>query len=814
MSSLRAWCLRLSPGFTVVAVLTLALGVGANTAIFSVVNAALLRSLPFRTSNRLVALQKLTTRHQQSWVSYPDFLDWERENHSLEAVAIWRDADLNLSIGDGTEQLTGKMVSSTFFPALGVQPILGRNFTADEDRLAAEPVALLSEGVWRSRFGAASDIVGQNIVLDGRDYAVIGIMPSSFHFPRSQWAGTRLDADDFFTPIGQWDNKAFRDRTVSMGTWVIGLLKPNVTLSQANADLDALGRKLATNYPDADGDTTISAIPLRKDIVGNLQPMLFVLLGAVGLVLLIACANVANLLLARSEARSREFAIRVALGAIRGKIVRQLLTESLMLSLLGGTLAVLFAEWGTGPALRALPITLPEIVKVEVDVRVLAFAFAASVLTGLIFGLAPALYSSKPIHRLEALNESSRTIVTGRSRTQSTLAAGEIAFALMLLVGAGLMIRSLSRLWSVNPGFDALNLMTFVVALPPSDKPDLERMHLRHRELLDALSRINGVESAGLSFGALPMNGQGIVPFWLEGEPVTAPKDARSALWFPVSPGYLKTMGIPLLRGRALAPSDNHTSPLVVVIDEKLAQNVFPGQDPIGKRLNIGYAGLAQIVGIAGHIKQFGLDEDPAATVQSQFYTPIEQVPDQFAVAAINMAVVVLRSSVPPEGVLPAIRQQFSAIDSREVISRPRMIADVITDSQSQRRFSMFLLSGFAAIALFLAALGVYGVLSFVMSQRTHEVGIRMALGAQRKDLLRMVVGNGMKLVLVGVALGVIGAMALTHLLTKLLFGVAPTDPTTFISVSLLIFGVAFLASYIPARRAAKVDPMVALRFE
>jgi len=760
----------------------------------------------------LVAVQ-MERNSLRVWDTYPNFLDWQRENHSLETIAAWRDENVNLT-GDGEpERLIGKMVSSTFFPTLGIQPILGHNFSDDDDQLGAAPVALLSEGLWKSRFGGSRDILGRNIMLDGKDYTVVGIIPSRFRFPRSQAAGEQTDPDEVFTPIGQWDSTFFRDRAVSAGMYVIGRLKPNVALAQARADLDVLGQALAVEYPDADGGSTITAVPLKADIIGNLRPVLLILLGAVSFVLLIACVNVANLLLARSTHRAQEFAIRASLGASRGQIVRQLLTESLLLSLLGGMAALLFAYLGTGPALKFLPLKLPAVVRVSIDGWALMFAFGACIIISVLFGMAPALHASRR-NSEDALKGSGRAIILGLNFTQSALTAAEVAFAVILLIGAGLMIRSLARLFSVNPGFDSHNLMAFVVVLPPQANPDPDTMRERHREVLERLSVIPGVESVSLSFASLPMDGQGIVPYWLEGEPRSSLTDARRSLWFPVAPGYLDTMHIPLLKGRNLGSSDTHTSPKVIVIDEKLAQSAFAGQDPIGKRIYIDSVGLAQIVGVAGHVKQIGLDENPTGTIQAQFYIPFEQIPDEFQTAGGNIVSVVLRSSVRPDSVLAAIRRQLKTIDDREFIWRVRLIGDIVRETQAPRRFSMFLLISFAAIALLLAVVGIYGVISYVVSQSTHEVGIRMALGAQKHDVLKMVIRRGMKQVLVGMVIGIAGALVLSQLLSSLLFGVAPTDPATFISVALLLFATALWACYVPARRATRVEPMVALRYE
>src|SRR5487761_1608350 len=788
-----------SPGFTAIAVLTLALGIGANTALFSVVNGVLLNPLPYPQPNRLVALYSSVANFQQSSISYPNFLDWQRDNRSFASLAAYRSDNFNLTGAGVPERVRVEMVSANFFEALGVQPVLGRAFTAQDDHGGAAPVALLSEGFWKRKFGGEGQIVGQAINLNGTSYTVIGIIPANFYF-----SGNNFRLSDVYAPIGQWTDPTFLDRRVSMGMDAVGRLKDGVTLAQARADMNGIAQSLAQTYPDADKNNGITLVPLKQDIVGDVAPLLYVLLGAVGFVLLIACVNIANLLLARSTGRTREFAIRVALGAGRARIVRQLLTESVLLSFTGGVIGLLLAAWGTRAAIGILPQALPRAGNVGLDVHVLLFTLGVSLLAGILFGLAPAFKTSQR-NLTETLKEGGRGSSGARHRLQG------------VLVGAGLMIRSLVSLWNVNPGFNPRHVLTFSVAFPPqvaSAPPDQVRNGVRQAET--GLAAVPGVRFVSASIGAEPLQGDTEIPFWIEGHP-KPPSDNQmpSTLLYFVDSGYLSAMQTPLLRGRFLRPEDTLHSTPVLVIDEDFAKKFFPGQDPIGKRINFDILDVqAEIVGVAGHVKQWGLDENAKSPVLAQGYFPLMQIPDKFMPLLSKGTDMIVRSQGSPDALVTPIRHALEQMNSQQVMYGIETMDNIVSDSLAARRFSMILLGIFAAIALLLSCVGIYGVISYLVGQRTHEIGVRMALGAQRRDVLRLILGQGAKMALIGVAIGVAAGLALTRLMSKMLFGVSAHDPLTFAGVAILLILVALGACYIPARRAMRTDPMIALRYE
>ena len=799
-----------NPGFTVVAVLTLALGIGANTAIFSVVNGVLLNPLRYTEPDRLVALYSREQNFTRASIPYPNFLDWVRDNRSFSALAAYRGDDFNL-IGMGEpERVPAEMVSATFFPILGVKPVIGRVFLPEEDQVGAAPVVLISSSLWNRKFASSPDVLGKSITLNSTAYTIVGVVPADFHYTGSNFH----HHTDVYTPIGQWNDPTFRDRRTGMGMDAVGRLKTGVTFEQAKADMDALGQHLAEEYPEANKGTGITLIPLKQNVVGSIRPFLLMLLAAVGFVLLIACVNVANLLLARSTARTQELAIRSALGASQGRMVRQLLTESLLLALGGGGLGLLLASWGLQGALKALPAALPRVEEVHLDGRALLFMLGVSTLAGILFGLAPALKNSQSdLH--ETLKEGGRGGSGTRHRAQRIFVVVEMALALVLLAGAGLMIRSLTKLWRVDPGFDAHNVLTFDMSFPSDIKtPEAIRAHWRRID--DTLEAIPGIEAASLSAGSTPLEGDSDVPFWLEGQPKPATQgDMKSTLFYLVQTDYLKVMKIPLQRGRFLLPQDNEHSALVTVIDERFAQLYFPGQDPIGKRINFEILNTtAEIVGVVGHVKQWGLDEGPTTLLQAQCYFPLAQIPDRFIPLIASGAQVTVRTQGSPLAQASEIRRALTQMNSQQVMYHTQTVEGVIADSLAARRFSMVLLGVFAALALVMSCVGIYGVISYLVGQRIHEIGIRMALGAERVDVLRMVLGEGAKLALVGVAIGLLAAFGLTRLMATMLFGVSPHDPLSFAGVAGLLVLVALTACYIPARRAAKIDPMVALRYE
>ena len=800
-----------SPGFTAIAVLTLALGIGANTALFSVVNGVLLNPLPYPQPNQLVALYSRTTQFSQSSISYPNFLDWQRDNRSFALLGAYRGDDFNLTGSGEAQRLKAEMVSADFFQILGVQPVMGRLFNAGDDHAGGAPVVLLGEGFWRRKFGASRQLLGQSISLNGMPYTVVGIIPGSFYF-----RGNNFRLSDVYVPLGQWTDPTFLDRRVGMGMDAVGRLKNGANITQARADMDGVAESLAKTYPDADKGSGISLFPLKQDMVGDVAPLLYVLLGAVGFVLLIACVNIANLLLARSTGRTREFAIRAALGASRARVVRQLLTESILLSVGGGVLGLLLAAWGTRAAIRVLPQALPRSGSVGLDTDVLLFTLGVSLFAGILFGLAPALKASHSnLH--DALKEGGRGSSGARHRMQGVFVVAETALALILLVGAGLMIRSLVQLWKVNPGFNPQSLLTFNVAFSPEMmKAPPDQLRNEAVQLDSALESIPGVEFASAVGGGTPMQGDSELPFWRADQPKPASdNDMAFALFYLCEPDYLKAMGTPLLRGRFINAQDTIHSTPVIVIDENFAKKYYPGQNPIGQRVNLGILGVqAEIVGIAVHVKHWGLDENARSPVLAQFYFPLQQVPDKFMPLLAKGADFMMRTRVSPDAVLPAIRHTIEQMSSQQVIYGVETMNDIIADSLAARRFAMILLGIFAALALILACVGIYGVISYLVGQRTHEIGVRIALGAQRRDILRLVLGQGAKMALIGVAVGVAVALGLTRLMANQLFGISARDPLTFAGVAILLTFVAIVACYIPARRAMRTDPIVALRYE
>lgn len=804
--------LRKNPGFTAVALLTLALGIGANTAVFSIVNGVLLNPLPFPNPDKLVVLFESKPNFKEGSISYPNFLDWQRDNRSFTSIAAYRPDSFSLTGASEAEQVRGQMVSADFFSVLGVKPVIGRTFTTAEDQLGAGRVALVSSGFWRRKLSSSPDILGHRIVLDGEGYTIIGVIPASFHLVLPNFR----DNNELYIPIGQWSYPDFRDRSYALGMKGIGRLKPGVTLSQAGADMDSVTQNLATAFPQADAGEGATLVSLKQKMIGDIEPFLLMLLAAVCFVLLIACVNVANLLLARSTSRTREFAIRAALGAGRGRVVRQLLTESLLLAIGSAGFGLLLATWGTRAALAALPLDLPRAQEVGLDTHVLIFTAVVSIFAGVLFGLVPALKTSRS-NLQETLKEGSRGSSSSHHRLQGVFVVGEMAMALVLLIGAGLMIRSLMRLWSVNPGFDPHHVLTFSVALPPSAAaftPDAARSTLR--QLHDKLASVPGVQAVSLSGGAMPMMGDDEELFWIEGQPRPATdKDMNWTLRYTIEPDYFKAMTIPLQRGRLLTAQDNEHSPLVAVIDESFAAKYFSRQDPIGKHIYVkAIERPLEIVGVVGHVKQFGLDADDKETLHAQLYCPFMQMADKDIQPTASGVDVVLHSDQTSGATVASIRNAVASLNGQEFIYNVRWFDEIISKSLAAQRFSMILLGAFAGLALLLASVGIYGVVSYVVGQRNHEIGIRMALGAQQSHILRLVFGSGGMLTLGGVGAGLAASLGLTRLMSSLLYGVRATDPLTFAGVGLLLTLVALVACYIPARRASKVDPMIALRYE
>lgn len=804
-----------SPGFAAIATLTLALGIGANTSLFSVVNGVLLNPLPYPYSNQVVTAANWFPGFGEGSISYPDFLDWARLNHTFSSLAAYRQSSFNLTGQGDAERVSAMEISASFFPLLSVNPIIGRDFSSAEDQLGGPPAVILSGGFWKTKFGSSSDILGKALSLDGTDYTVVGVIPENFYFCCEN-IDFRLS--DVYVPIGVSKDPWMRDRRITPGIRAVGRMKQGVTLSQARADMDGVARNLAAAYPDIEKDLGIVVTPLKQVMVHDIRPFLLVLLAAVGFVLLIACVNVANLLLARSTGRGREFAIRAALGASRSRVVRQLLTESVLLAMAGGALGLLLASWGTRAALAALPSALPRSNDVRLDPRVLLFTLIVSLFAGILFGLAPAIRTARPdLH--QTLKEGGRGASGMRYRTQSIFVIVETALAVVLLIGAGLTIRTLVSLWSVNPGFDSHNVLSFSVGFPPSlASADANAIRATLRQFTDKIAAVPGVGAVSVSNGAIPLNHESALVFWREGQAQPATEASMPfALWYRVGPDYLKVMKIRLLRGRFLSAQDDANSPGVCVIDEDFARKFFGNEDPIGKRLNFDlvYTEPLQIVGVVAHVKQYGLDETVNSPVQAQFYMSLLQLPDdQLKTLASSTTGFIIRTQGSPDAFASAVRDALHEFNSEAVLYAPKTMDHIISQSLAARRFAVMLLAVFAALALVLASIGIYGVISYMVGQRTHEIGIRMALGAQRSHVLKIVLGQGARLALLGVMIGLAAAAGLTRLMGTILYGVSATDPLTFAAVAIVLTLIALAACYIPARRAVRLDRIVALRHE
>jgi predicted permease len=800
-----------SRGFTLVAVITLALGIAANTAIFSIVNGVLVNPLPFPQPEQLVALHESKPNFDKGSISYPNFLDWQKNNHTFAAMAVSRRYAFSLTGNGDAEQVNGDFVSGSFFPLLGVNPILGRNFTPAEEQVGATPVALISENLWRRKFSSSPNVLGQNITLNGRDFTIIGVIPASVRLRVAGFSGR-----DIFAPIRQWNNSILMNRDAGLNFHGIGRLKPSITLAQAQADMKQVTRNLTIAFPDADKGIGAAIVPLKEQITGDVRPFLLVLLAAVGFVLLLACVNVASLLLARAAGRRREFAVRTALGASRRRIVCQLLTESLLLGIVSGAIGLLLAAWGTHAALKLAPMGLPRVDEIGLDFRVLAFTTLISLLAGTLFGLVPAWKTSQADPQT-ALKEGGRGVSGSHNRAQSAFVVAEMAVALVLLIGAGLMVRSLARLASVDPGFDPRNVLTFGLSLPPTMMhASPEQIRTAVRDVDAKLASTAGVKAVSQVWGALPMGSDDEQLFWMDGHPKPANETGMSwAVDYIVGPDYLKVMDIALRRGRFFTPQDDNHSPLVAVVDEVFAQKYFPDQDPIGKRVVMNNSGRKlEIVGVVNHVKQWGLDLDDTQSLRAQMYIPCMQMPDDFIAMTPAGLSVVLRYQGNLSPVFDSIRSTVRQMSSQQLIFGDQTMESIIADSTAQRRFAMILLGAFAAVALILASVGIYGVIAYVVGQRTQEIGIRIALGARRKDVLGMILWQGTRLAFLGAAIGIAGALALTRLMSDLLYGIAATDPVTFAGLALVLIVVAIAACYLPARRAMRIDPVAALRCE
>jgi putative ABC transport system permease protein len=802
-----------NPGITFVVVLALALGIGANTAIFSVVNAVLLRPLPYEESDRLVFLSETNKAMSEISISYPNFTDWRSQNHVFEKIGVYNLNSYNLTGTGDAERILTAQASADLFSALRVNAAIGRVFTNDEDKPGGTPVVVLGYGLWQRRFGGQSSILNQTLTFNGKSYTVIGVMPEGFQYP------SRVE---MWVPAGQLSGE-WQQRGNHPGLNAVARLKPGVTLEQAQADMANIAVNLERQYPDSNAGNRMKIQPLLEIFVHNVRRALWVLFAAVGFVLLIACANIANLLLARASARQKEMAIRAAMGAGRWRIARQLLTESVLLSLIGGALGLLLARWGIELILYISPNAIPRSREIGLDWRVLAFTIGVAFLTGILFGLVPALQAGV-VDVNETLKETGRG-ATRRHWLRSSLVVVEVATTLVLLIGAGLMIRSFHRLQSVDPGFSYEHLTSFTISLPQKKYSTVDQRAQFFKRLLENVRGLPGVEASGAASGLPLGNNSWQSPFTVVGHPVSQSNQTPTMTALLVTPDYFRAMDIPLKRGRYFNDHDDRAflagrdlSKLsederrmvgvnAIIIDEEFARRYWPNEDALGKQVKLSTderAPALTVVGIVGRVKMEGLSQD---SNRVQGYLP-------FAQLAFSGMTVIVKASGDPNQLMTSVRRQVADIDPEQPIYNVRTMDEIRAQSVAPERLNLTLLSIFAGIALLLAVVGIYGVMSYTVTQRTHEIGIRMAIGAQPRDVFKMVIGQGMTLALIGVALGLVSAFGLTRLMATMLFGIEPTDPATFGSIALLLTGVALVACYIPGRRATKVDPVVSLRYE
>ena len=803
-----------NPGFTAVAVLTLALGIGANTALFSVVNSVLLRPLDYPKSERLVWLSERGLNWSDGAIAYPNFIDWKNQQAVFENFGVFTWIDLTLTGRGEPAQVSASAMSADVFAALAVQPELGRAFRADEDKPGAEPVAVISHSLWRDRFGSDAGVLNQTITLNGQPCVISGVMPAGFDFPGKV---------DIWVPIGPLSVAAdWQDRGNHPGLQALGRLKSGATLKQARAELDTIALRLEQQYPESNKNRRVQIDRLLDHRVGNVRRALWILLGAVSLVLIIACANVANLLLARAATREREIAVRAALGASQWRITRQLLTESLLLAIVGAITGLLLAHGGLRLILALAGEALPRAHEIGLDLRVLLFSASIAVLTGLLFGLAPAFHARR-VDLQGTLKEAGRAITSSRARLRQGLVVAEVALTFVLLIGAGLLLVSFSRLLRVNPGFSVERVLTFQINLPERKYANDAQQIRFYQDLLEKLRGLPGVQAASLAW-QIPLDDHGWdTTFLIEGRPAPPPHERPSLQVHVVGPDYFRTMGLPILQGRDFNAQDNRQHVLgsnrqaewagalnTVIIDEQFASKHWPGENALGQRIRLPWAKdrakepVMTVVGVVGRVKEVHLNEK---TGMVQAYFPFLQQP-------IRSMDVALKTTIEPSSMLNAIRQKVSQLDPEQPIFGIHTMKQMRDKDLAPERLNLALLAAFAGLALVLAIVGLYGLLAFTVTQRQREIGVRMALGAQRLDVLSMVLRQGARLISLGVAIGLLAAFAFSRILKSILFDVQPTDPLTFSVVTIILCGVALVACYIPARRATKIHPMEALRYE
>ena len=790
------------PGFTLIAVVALSLGIGANTAIFSAVNAILLRPLPYDAPEQLVWIweQNLASDVQREPISFPNFSDYREQNQVFEDVAAFTRWRPILTTGGEPERILAEQVSASLFSVLRVEAAEGRTFLPEEDRPGKNDVVILSHSLWERRFGSDKEVVGQTITLNGNPHTVVGVMPNDFRHPSPD----ARRPTELWAPLGMDAGRMHRRLDILN---VIARLRPTASIEQARVEMETISARLDQQYPETNAGWLTTVIPLHERFVGDVRPAMLILLVAVAFLLLIACANVANLLLVRSTARQKEIAIRKALGATRGRLIRQFLTESLLLSMVGGLLGTLLAIFGINILIALSPGNIPRIGEASLDMRVLGFTLGLTLLTGIIFGLAPALNASNPDLN-ESLKEGGKNPGPGAGggRLRDLLMIFEVSMALLLLIGAGLMIKSFLRLQQVNPGFNPERLLTVELALPRSKYTENHQVLSFYKEVVARVESLPGVEAAA-AVGTLPLGGGvNVLNLEVEGRPRLPAGHVIGAESQVVSPSYFRTMGITLLKGRLFTDQDAEDATGVIVINDEMADRYWPNEDPTGKRISLVDAQTGPwltVIGVVENVHQVTLDSEP----YPQMYEAYSQNP-------VRGAALVLRTSFDPMSMVSAVRTQVSAIDKDQPLYNVRAMEQVLADSVSRQRFNMLLISIFTAVALVLAAVGIYGVISYSVSHRTHEIGIRMALGARQADIVRMVIEHGLKLAMMGVGIGLVAAFVLTRVMSNLLYGVSAIDPFTFAIGAIVLMGVAVVACYIPARRATRVDPMIALRYE